>query len=731
MIKYDQRTFAGVLVICRCAGTIFNRRIMIPSCFACTLLLTKKICTEYGYEMGDAFIHPFPFQFFSFLLGFVIVFRTNLTYERFWEGRTAIELMTSKWSDVALQSLVFDSPLCKTPQQDPEHVRFMRQLLSALSLLHAVALASLGDGMNELQVLQGLDPEQVRAALNQPKIGDMRVSVALQWVQVLITERMKRGGLKVDPPILSRVFQELSTGHWGYRSAHKIHCTPFPFPYAQLIASSLIILLPCAAIMMDRYVDNWLWATGFCFLSVCGFYAVNEVAIELEDPFGNDENDLPMETYQREFNERLLMLANSRTPQFCTPGFDMQCSIRGNTMSLRAPSEALRSSASIRLPTQEEPSILKWIDCPAHPKVNRATNCEDEKIADLMTQQQIDTVLQNVGHVAESSSYMTLRQAISHTKADRIANSVMKSSLKARRRSSGDARASAATLLAEPNEDPGCGLLMRRCRTLDDHQPVVEPPWFTGGEPTPSPVEPTPSPNQVGGRVPSSEAEGAGLCRTPTSLEDGQEQVRTSSLLDGVPLHCQERRTRRLGERRRLAPISVASASSPLSSPPSRLQSPLSSPPSRSSQPAALKYAVGSPVSGSQNTTASLLFSGSDTDQSVGSPGVRPKGGYPASWYAGGEQSKLLAIVKCVFLRVSGGKQEVTEQQLRQVVQEVGIEYSQNKHTKLMRRLDRGHKGTVSFDVFYTWLLHRDKKKRKKEKKHSETTTAHREENPL
>ena len=50
--------------------------------------------------------------------------------------------------------------------------------------------------------------------------------------------------------------------------------------------------------------NPWL-AAVMSFLCTSGYYAVNEVAIELEDPFGDDANDLPMQHYQYEFNCRL------------------------------------------------------------------------------------------------------------------------------------------------------------------------------------------------------------------------------------------------------------------------------------------------------------------------------------------------------------------------------------------------------------------------------------------
>jgi len=46
------------------------------------------------------------------------------------------------------------------------------------------------------------------------------------------------------------------------------------------------------------------------------------VAVELEDPFGNDANDLPMMLYQHEFNARLTLCSGLNNPQYATPGLD-------------------------------------------------------------------------------------------------------------------------------------------------------------------------------------------------------------------------------------------------------------------------------------------------------------------------------------------------------------------------------------------------------------------------
>merc|ERR1719277_1643640 len=68
-----------------------------------------------------------------------------------------------------------------------------------------------------------------------------RLEVVLQWIQRLIVENAESGIVSVAPPILSRVFQELSNGIVNVHDAHKISEYPFPFPFAQMLTIMLII----------------------------------------------------------------------------------------------------------------------------------------------------------------------------------------------------------------------------------------------------------------------------------------------------------------------------------------------------------------------------------------------------------------------------------------------------------------------------------------------------------
>merc|ERR1719506_3049669 len=58
------------------------------------------------------------------------------------------------------------------------------------------------------------------------------------------------------------------------------------------------------------------------FLPVVGIFTVNFIAVELENPFGTDLNDLPMEHFQSEMNLCLLMLLHDKTDLVSTTSPD-------------------------------------------------------------------------------------------------------------------------------------------------------------------------------------------------------------------------------------------------------------------------------------------------------------------------------------------------------------------------------------------------------------------------
>ena len=91
---------------------------------------------------------------------------------------------------------------------------------------------------------------------------------------------------------------------------------PFPFVHAQISVFYIICMIFAVPFLMDQYAsDLWIGAS-LSFLTVVCLAGLHEVARELENPFRNVPNDLPLCTLQAQYNEALTNLFAGYHPDF-------------------------------------------------------------------------------------------------------------------------------------------------------------------------------------------------------------------------------------------------------------------------------------------------------------------------------------------------------------------------------------------------------------------------------
>ena len=73
-----------------------------------------------------------------------------------------------------------------------------------------------------------------------------------------------------------------------------------------------ILTVPMAVV---SFTNNTGFAVFMSFFTSFIFVCLNEVAIELEDPFGNDANDLPLRNMHKSFNKALEHLLHQEAPE--------------------------------------------------------------------------------------------------------------------------------------------------------------------------------------------------------------------------------------------------------------------------------------------------------------------------------------------------------------------------------------------------------------------------------
>ena len=112
---------------------------------------------------------------------------------------------------------------------------FQHQLVRLYSLLYGCALQQVATMDEKTFDLFGLDGFEEHSLAFLQSSHD-RCEITLQWIQRLIVESDSKQLLKIAPPILSRVFNELGNGIVNLNNARKITDFPIPFHLAQLAA---------------------------------------------------------------------------------------------------------------------------------------------------------------------------------------------------------------------------------------------------------------------------------------------------------------------------------------------------------------------------------------------------------------------------------------------------------------------------------------------------------------
>jgi len=312
MIEYNEEFIFCLLFKYR--GSVAPRAALfaVPSAIVAFLLILFDDFKEgYREDLGLMELNNSQLWTASIaVLGIMLGFRTNRAMSRFWEGTGLLHQMRGEWFDSVSCCVTFSRA---AQAAKPREVKVFRHtIVRLMSLCHGSALEEIaGDDSDCLSTIdpQGLNNQTLRHLNDCKEKHDFNsVEVLLHLIQSLITKGLDDGVLKIPPPILSRVYQTLSRGFVNLLNAKKITDTRFPFPYAQLITFLLLLHVVLTPMLLTCIIKSKVWAPLFTFVPIFAMFCVNFVAVELENPFGDDENDLPLDHFQTEMNTCLMML---------------------------------------------------------------------------------------------------------------------------------------------------------------------------------------------------------------------------------------------------------------------------------------------------------------------------------------------------------------------------------------------------------------------------------------
>lgn len=217
----------------------------------------------------------------NIVLGLLLVFRTNTAYERFWEGRKAWGTLVNTVRNLSRQILVSISE-----QHPQEHYA----KIAAVKLLPAFAIAL------KLHLRSQLINDELAANLSSEQFNRLKtmnhppLEIAF-WINSYLQEQAHQN--KLDLYQLSGMIQLLHQMVDVIGICERILRTPIPLAYSIHLKQLLMIYSLSLPFQM---VDQLEWMTGpIVALISFTLLGIEEIGIQIEDPFGLDPNDLPLD----------------------------------------------------------------------------------------------------------------------------------------------------------------------------------------------------------------------------------------------------------------------------------------------------------------------------------------------------------------------------------------------------------------------------------------------------
>nr|MBI1230740.1 hypothetical protein [Cytophagales bacterium] len=256
-------------------------RTLIPSLLVMCVYSAGVVYLETEYLKMSKNSHASNITVMHTLLGFAIsmllVFRTNTAYDRWWEGRKLWGSLVNASRNLAIKIAVF------LPDEDTASRTFFRQVIP----LYAFSLQ------------KHLQKESTKLQLDEQPHPEIPVLEGQHHVPMKITESLifkinhlyQQKTLSGDQLIILNAeinaFADICGG------CERIKNTPISFSYSSFIKKFIflyVVTLPFGFAFSLGYIT--IPVTTFIFYVMASLELIAE---EIEDPFGHDTNDLPMQ----------------------------------------------------------------------------------------------------------------------------------------------------------------------------------------------------------------------------------------------------------------------------------------------------------------------------------------------------------------------------------------------------------------------------------------------------
>jgi putative membrane protein len=278
VIAYNPKQFFKILIFVQRKDTLVKLAPLLVIIFLYSLGIAY-LELEYFKIGRNSWVQYIPVMhgLLSFVISLLLVFRTNTAYDRWWEGRKHWGSLVNNSRNLALKLSAM------LPKEDAENRLFFKESIAN----YAFALKDhLQSEVTRMMLDESEHPEFANID-TQKHVPNQIAAMMFARAQNLY----QTGVISGDQFII--INGELASFTDICGACERIKNTPIPFSYSSFIKKFIVLYvvsLPIGYVFNLGYYAAPIVTFVFYVLA-----SLELIAEEIEDPFGKDENDLPMQ----------------------------------------------------------------------------------------------------------------------------------------------------------------------------------------------------------------------------------------------------------------------------------------------------------------------------------------------------------------------------------------------------------------------------------------------------
>jgi putative membrane protein len=284
-------------LIFTCSGPLGKLSIwrkVFPTCLlSCSLAVALSAFHHFGgWECSFSLeVH----KILSPLLAFLLATRTNIGYNRYMEGRTSFGGVLLACRELTQQAITF-SRHTGDPKKNcsTEMVEWRAEVTRmTVAVLHGIVCTLHNPTDRSLVIYQPYlresEQDKLQSTLAESSVPHATLLLAL-WLRITISSNRECERSSLSALQYIELDQQVGKLVQSFHALTKLTSTPLPFPLVQMARTFLSIWVLTLPFALQSEIGHWNIVVSF--FTPFFFLGLEYVAIELDDPFGADENDL-------------------------------------------------------------------------------------------------------------------------------------------------------------------------------------------------------------------------------------------------------------------------------------------------------------------------------------------------------------------------------------------------------------------------------------------------------